>query len=135
LSLLLESLDDFSELTVDVRIKLGIGEGEVEFLAEGNHHAAEVLADELVEELWAGVAVRKSLVLEDFICKLGAGLEGKLLREDERIVAIEENGGCLFGTAVISKGSGGFRSSEIRGKKNLPFPLWRLQLELQKEDG
>jgi hypothetical protein len=48
---------DGSQLAVDVGIELFWGHGEVVFLLETDHHAAEIVADEVFEELLDGVAV------------------------------------------------------------------------------
>jgi len=73
-------------------------------------HAAEVLADEVFEELRAGVAVGETFFFEDLVGQIGAGLEGEGFGEDEGVVAVEEDvfdlgvaicvrliGQCLYG--------------------------------------
>lgn len=54
-------------------------------------HAAEVLADERLEELVDGVLVVDVVLLEDLIAELGAGFEGEELGLGERVVAVEED--------------------------------------------
>jgi hypothetical protein len=51
------------------------------------------LADELMEKLWAGVAVGDAAGGEDLVGEVGAGGEGEGFREDEGVVAVEEEGG------------------------------------------
>ena len=65
------------------------------FGLEGADDATEVLTDELCHELGAGVAFRYSFRLEDFVAKGGAGLEGRLFREDKGVVAVKEEFGDL----------------------------------------
>lgn len=60
------------------------------------HHAAEVLPDELVEELRTGIALGNVARGEDFVGELGASFEGELFGEDEGVVAVEEEGGDLW---------------------------------------
>jgi hypothetical protein len=59
------------------------------------------LADELGEELGPGVAVGDGAGGEDFVSELGAGFEGEGFREDEGVVAVEEEG-CYLGGVVSS---------------------------------
>lgn len=73
-----------------VVFQLGGLHGEVVFLLQAAHHAAEVLAHEGVEELRAGESIGLVLLLEDFIGELGAGFEGEFFGENEGIVAVEE---------------------------------------------
>lgn len=40
-------------------------------------------------------AIRDFTGCEDLVCEFGAGFEGELFGEDERVVAVEENGGDL----------------------------------------
>jgi hypothetical protein len=68
------------------------------FLLQGEHHAAEVLPNELRHELRAGVLLGDVLGGEDLVGELGAGFEGEFLGEDEGVVAVEEERGdavCL----------------------------------------
>ena len=60
------------------------------FLLQGDHHAAEVLADEVDQELGSGVASIDLVLFEDLIGKFGAGFEGQFLGEDQGVVAIEK---------------------------------------------
>jgi len=89
--------DDGAQLALDVVFEFLLGEGEVEFGGEAHHHAAEVLADELGEQLRAGVAVFDVLFGEDFVGKLGAGFEGEGFGEDEGVVAVEQDLLDLYG--------------------------------------
>jgi len=95
LGLLLEGLDDLAEFLGNVRVELFVGQGEVVLLAEGDHHATEVLADKVLEERGASVAFWSALLLENLIGQLGAGLEGEFLGKDEGVVAVEKDGGDL----------------------------------------
>jgi hypothetical protein len=54
------------------------------------------LADELAEELRACVAIWDGAGGENFVGELGAGFEGELFRKDERVIAVEEEGGDLL---------------------------------------
>jgi hypothetical protein len=47
--------------------------------------------------LRTGVAIWDVARGENLVCELGAGFEGQLLGEDERVVAVEEEGGDLLG--------------------------------------
>jgi hypothetical protein len=62
---------------------------------ERHQHAAEVLAHKLIDQRLSSEALVDSLLLADRVDELGAGLEGELLREDERVVAVKEEGGDL----------------------------------------
>lgn len=53
------------------------------------------MADEFIEELRAGVAVGDIAGCEDLVGEFGAGFEGELFGEDERVVAVEQEGGDL----------------------------------------
>ena len=67
---------------------------------EGDDHAAEVLAHEVGEELGTGVALVDVVFGEDFVGEVGAGFEGELFGEDERVVAVEEELGYLVRMGV-----------------------------------
>jgi hypothetical protein len=61
-----------------------------------DEHALELLADELLDQAVGGVA-RDDVVLDkDHIDEVGAGFKGKVFGEDERVVAVEEEGGDLW---------------------------------------
>jgi hypothetical protein len=47
--------------------------------------------------LGTGIAIWNIAGCEDLVCELGAGFEGQLLGEDERIIAVKEEGGDLLG--------------------------------------
>jgi hypothetical protein len=49
------------------------------------------LADKVLNEHVAGVAVGDVVLLQNFIGQVGAGLERQLLGEDQGIVAVEED--------------------------------------------
>jgi hypothetical protein len=49
------------------------------------------LADKVLDEHVAGVAIGDVVPLQNFIGQVGAGLEGQLLGEDQGVVAIEED--------------------------------------------
>ena len=78
-----------------VLLHLRAGDGEVELFLQVHDHAAEVLADEVIEELRAGVAVWDVIFGEDLVGEVGTGFEGEFFREDEGIVAVEEDFGDL----------------------------------------
>jgi hypothetical protein len=46
--------------------------------------------------LWTSVAIRDVARGEDLVGQLGAGFEGEGFGEDERVVAVEEEGGDLL---------------------------------------
>jgi len=73
-----------------------VGDGEVEFLLQGDDHAAEVLADEVVEQLGAGVSLVDFVFGEDLVGEVGAGFEGEFFAKDEGVIAVEEDFGNLF---------------------------------------
>jgi len=78
-----------------VFLELGVGHVVLVLGLEVRDHAAEILAYELAEELGAGVAVVNAPRGKDFVGQLGAGFEGEGFGEDERVVAVEEEGGDL----------------------------------------
>jgi hypothetical protein len=49
------------------------------------------LADKLLQEGGSSVALVLAMLFKNFVGKLGAGLESKLLGEDEGVVAVEED--------------------------------------------
>lgn len=55
------------------------------------------MADEVIEELGASVAVWDIIFGEDLVGKIGTSLEGEFFREDEGIVTVEEDFGDLEG--------------------------------------
>ena len=79
----------------DVLLHFRAGDAEFEFFLQVHDHAAEVLADEVVEEFGAGVAVWDVVFGEDLVGEVGAGFEGEFFREDEGVVAVEEDFGDL----------------------------------------
>lgn len=72
-------------------LHLRAGDGEVELLLEVDDHAAEVLADEVIEELGTGVAIGNVVFGEDLVGEVGTSFEGELFREDEGIVTVKED--------------------------------------------
>ena len=68
---------------------------EIELLLQRHHHAAEVLPHEVGEELRAGVALVDVEFGEDLVGEVGAGFEGEFFRQDEGVVAVEEDFGDL----------------------------------------
>ena len=76
-------------------LHLRAGDAEVELFLQVHYHAAEVLADEVIEELGAGVAVWDVIFGEDLIGEVGTSFEGEFFREDEGVVAVEEDFGDL----------------------------------------
>lgn len=68
---------------------------EVEFLLQRYHHAAEVLSHEIGEELGPRVALVDVEFGEDLVGEVGAGFEGEFFRQDEGVVAVEEDFGDL----------------------------------------
>jgi hypothetical protein len=95
LALLSELGGNSTELTVNVLVNLLGLHLEVVDLLELVAHAAEVLANEGLEELVDRVYVVDLVLLEDFIAELGAGLEGEELGESEGVIAVEESIGNL----------------------------------------
>lgn len=91
LGLGLQLLDDLAQLALNVCVEFLRGQLEVVLLGERDHHATEVLADEVLQQGGAGVAVGDALLLEDLIGEFGAGLESELLGEDEGVVAVEQD--------------------------------------------
>ena len=80
-----------------VFLHLRAGDGEVELFLEVHDHAAEVLADEVIEEFGAGVAVWDIEFGEDLVGEVGTSFEGELFGEDEGVVTVEEDFGDLEG--------------------------------------
>ena len=79
-------------LHLDVGLEVFGGDGKVVDLLQGAQHTAEVLTDEVGDELLAGVVdVLDPILGEDLVRKVGAGLEGELLGQDERVVAVEQD--------------------------------------------
>jgi hypothetical protein len=64
-------------------------------LLQRREHAAEVLADELLDQGLAGEALLDVATGGDLVDEVGAGLEGELLGEDERVVAVEQKSSDL----------------------------------------
>ena len=62
----------------DVLLQFRAGDAEVEFLLQVHDHAAEVLADEVIEKFGAGVAVWNVVFGEDLVGEIGTGLKGEL---------------------------------------------------------
>jgi hypothetical protein len=62
------------------------------------------LADEVAEELRAGVAVGDVFGGEDLVGELGAGFEGEGFGEDEGVVAVEEEVLDLVGGVLVVNG-------------------------------
>lgn len=81
-------------------------------VAQGEQHAAEVLADELGHQGGPGVVGLDVVFGEDGVGELGAGGEGEGFGEDEGVVAVEEEGGDLR-WPWVSDGTG-----EGRGKRD-----------------
>ena len=78
-----------------VLLQLRAGDGEVVLFLQVHDHAAEVLADEVVEEFGAGVAVWDVIFGEDLVGEIGTGFKGEFFRENEGVVAVEEDFGDL----------------------------------------
>jgi hypothetical protein len=60
-------------------------------LLQTNHHAAEVLADEVLEEAMSRVAFLDAMLLEELVGQVAAGFECEFLREAKSVVAVEQN--------------------------------------------
>jgi hypothetical protein len=59
---------------------------------QGEQHAAEVVADEVLEQGLGRVAlVGDAMLVEDLVGELGAGLKGQVLRLAEGVVAVEQD--------------------------------------------
>lgn len=75
---------------LDVVLELFLGHLEAVFGLERNHHAAKVLADEILDQLFASVAICDVMLGEDLVGDVGAGLKGQLLGHHEGVVAVEQ---------------------------------------------
>lgn len=123
LALVVELLEFFASTDTGLRLRIELGDDLILLFLheplqlvraqlklvlglERDHHATEVLAHEILDELVAGVAVGNVVLLKDLIGKIGAGFEGQLLREDQGVVAIEEDLGDLRGASLVSRGGG-----------------------------
>ncbi len=94
----------------DVLFHVGVGDLDAVALLQGGEHAAEVLADKLLDERLAVEAQVDAALLVDLVDEVGAGLKGELLGEDEGVVAVEEEGVDLgVVTASVSWDSSGIR--------------------------
>jgi hypothetical protein len=60
-------------------------------LLQANHHAAEVLADEVLEEAMGRVACLDAMLLEELVGQVAARFECEFLREAKSVVAVEQN--------------------------------------------
>ncbi|KAK3937671.1 initiator tRNA phosphoribosyl transferase-domain-containing protein [Diplogelasinospora grovesii] len=91
--LLLELRDDHVLLPLDVVVQLRIGQREPVALLQADHHAPEVLPDELADQRVAGELLLEGHVLGpgDLVDELGAALKGELFGQDERVVTVEED--------------------------------------------
>lgn len=90
LGLLVQLGDNLVLLLLDVVLQLFLGQLELVLGLKRDHHTTEVLTDEVLDELGAGITVRDATLLEDLISEISARLEGQLFREDEGVVAVEE---------------------------------------------
>ena len=79
LALLAQLGGDGAELAVNVGIDLIRGHGEAVLLLQADEHAAEVVADEVLQQLLNGVALRLAPFLQDLVSQVRAGLEGQTL--------------------------------------------------------
>jgi len=104
LQLLLQLRDDGVLLARHIGLELGVAHLVLVLGLQGDHHAAEVLADELGEQLRARVAVGDVARGEDLVGELGAGFEGEGLGEHERVVAVEEEGRDLGVVSTVMCG-------------------------------
>lgn len=91
LALLSEFGSDGTKLFVDVFLELISGHLEVVLLLQADHHATEVLTDEVLKESFDGVALRDFVHLKEFIGEIGAGFKGQTLGEAESVVAVKED--------------------------------------------
>lgn len=105
----LELGDDGVLLAGHVSLEVRGGDFDAVARLEGRQHAAEVLADEFLDQRVAGEADFDVAGLGDLVDQVGAGFKGKFLGEDERVVAIEKEGvdlqllaSPLLGTALNS---------------------------------
>ena len=73
-----------------VGFQVGGGDLEAEFRLQRHEHAAEVLPHEVFDQFGAGVAFGDVESGQDFVGQVGAGFEGEFFREDEGVVAVEE---------------------------------------------
>jgi hypothetical protein len=91
LALLGQLLGDGTEFLVDVLLKLLGRHLEAVDLLEVDHHATEVLANKLLEELVDGVALALAMLLEKLVGEVGASLEGKTFGEAESVITVEQD--------------------------------------------
>lgn len=90
--LLAELLGDGAKLGLDKLLELLVGHLEVVLGLESEKHAAEVVANKVLEEALGRVAlVVDAMLLEDLVGELGAGLKGEVLRLAEGVVAVEQD--------------------------------------------
>jgi hypothetical protein len=61
------------------------------FLLQPDHHPAEVLADEVFEEVVGGVAGLDAMFLEELVGQVAASFECEFLGQAKRVVAVEED--------------------------------------------
>ena len=102
LRLIVQLGDNLVLLPLDVFLELIHGQLELVLGLERDHHTTEVLADKVLDELGAGVTVREATLFEDFIGKISTRFEGQLFREDESVVAVEEDFGDLQDVSWIA---------------------------------
>lgn len=83
--------NDLVLLLLDVVLKLLLRHFELVLGLKRDHHAAEVLSNEVLDELLARVAIRDLTLGKDFICDVCTRLERQLLREDEGVIAVQQD--------------------------------------------
>lgn len=96
LGLSLEFSNDTVLLLLDVALELLWRNRDVKLALDRDHHAAEVLANELADKLVAGVALLNAMLLQDLVGNVGTGLKSKLLGKDEGVVTVKEDVGDLY---------------------------------------
>jgi hypothetical protein len=60
-------------------------------LLQAKHHAAEVLADEVLQEVMDRVACLDAMLLEKLVGQIAASFECELLRQAKSVIAVEQN--------------------------------------------
>lgn len=103
LALLAQLGGDTAKLHLDVAVDVLVGHLEVVLFLQAIEHAAEVVADKLLEQLVDGVAGIAVVLGKDFIGEVGAGLKSQTLTQAESVVAVEEDVLSLCGIRMSGR--------------------------------
>lgn len=117
----LELGDDSVLLAGHVGLEVRGGDFDAVARLERRQHTAEVLADEFLDQRVASEADFDVAGLGDLVDQVGAGFKGKFLGEDERVVAIEQEGVDLRLSALLILGT----LINSLGKSHLLQAFWR----------